>query len=52
MVQELLGENPPRVVKGVATGSREHKWLDVAGGPFARGEGVFSSGADHVVLPS
>ena len=41
MVQDMLGENPPRVVKGVATGSREHKWLDASGGPFARGEGVF-----------
>ena len=49
LVQELLNERPPRVVKGVAEGSREHKWLDSPFGPFAQGKGQFSKGAD---LPS
>lgn len=46
LVQELLNERPPRVVKGVAEGSREHKWLDSPFGPFALGKGQFGKGAD------
>ncbi|MGI9282438.1 MAG: AAA family ATPase [Endozoicomonas sp.] len=48
MVQALLSERPPRLVKGVAKGSRDHKWLDSSMGPFAKGKGEFSEGADSV----
>ncbi len=46
MVQELLSVRPPVLVKGMASGSKEDKWLDVPDGPFARGEGDFVHGAD------
>ncbi|MBF0178364.1 MAG: AAA family ATPase [Magnetococcales bacterium] len=46
LVQYLL--NDRRLVKGVASGSREPKWLDVPDGPFARGCGTFEHGADGV----
>ncbi|WP_395461539.1 AAA family ATPase [Wolbachia endosymbiont (group A) of Therophilus tumidulus] len=43
LAQILLNEN--KVVKGMATDSKEDKWLDIATGPFARGEGEFKLGA-------
>ncbi len=46
MVQSLLNEHPPRLVKGMAAHSKEHKWLDVRSGAFAQGKGVFGQGAD------
>jgi hypothetical protein len=45
MVQELLNKRPPILVKGMAEGSKELKWLDVPTGPFARGVGQFVHGA-------
>ncbi len=45
-VQTLLNEHPPRLVKGMAAHSKEHKWLDVRSGAFAQGKGVFGQGAD------
>ena len=32
---------------GMASGSKEDKWLDVPTGPFARGVGQFVFGADE-----
>jgi len=49
MVQELLAARPPMLVKGMASGSKEDKWLDVPTGPFARGVGEFVHGADEGV---
>ena len=46
MVQDLLSARPPVLVKGMASGSKEDKWLDVPTGPFARGVGEFVHGAD------
>ncbi len=46
MVQDLLNEHPPLLVKGMATGSKEDKWLDVPTGPFAQGVGEFVLGAE------
>ncbi|WP_201772731.1 AAA family ATPase [Endozoicomonas numazuensis] len=48
MVQELLSERPPRVVKGTLMGSKEHKWLDSPWGPFADGKGRIEEGADRL----
>ena len=48
MVQEMLNERPPRLVKGVVKGSRESKWLDSPFGEFAKGNGEFSVGADRL----
>ena len=45
MAQELLNEGV--LVKGMASGSKEDKWLDVPTGPFARGVGEFVHGADE-----
>jgi len=45
LVQELLNARPPILVKGMAEGSKELKWLDVPAGPFARGVGQFIHGA-------
>jgi len=45
LVQALL--NAGRLVKGRAQGSKENKWLDVQGGPFAIGDGKFRLGADE-----
>jgi len=45
LVQELLNGRPPILVKGMAEGSKELKWLDVPAGPFARGVGQFVHGA-------
>ena len=47
MVQDLLSARPPVLVKGMASGSKEDKWLDVPTGPFARGVGEFVHGADE-----
>ncbi|WP_353276154.1 AAA family ATPase [Wolbachia endosymbiont (group A) of Pipizella viduata] len=44
IVQELLQAR--KLVKGMATGSKEDKWLDIPSGPFARGVGKFSCGAE------
>lgn len=44
IVQELLQTR--KLVKGMATGSKEDKWLDIPSGPFARGVGKFSCGAE------
>ena len=44
MVQDLLNESV--LVKGMAAGSKEDKWLDVPNGPFAKGVGEFVLGAD------
>ncbi|NGZ29222.1 MAG: AAA family ATPase, partial [Magnetococcales bacterium] len=48
LVQQLMNERPPKLVKGMATGSHEPKWLDVPEGPFAKGCGEFVHGADDV----
>ena len=48
LVQQLMNERPSRVVKGMATGSHEPKWLDVPNGPFAKGCGEFVHGADDI----
>ncbi|MBF0311445.1 MAG: AAA family ATPase [Magnetococcales bacterium] len=48
LVQHLMNERPPKLVKGMATGSHEPKWLDVPEGPFAKGCGEFVHGADEV----
>ncbi|MBF0461284.1 MAG: AAA family ATPase [Magnetococcales bacterium] len=48
LVQQLMNERPPRLVKGMATGSHEPKWLDVPNGLFANGCGEFVHGADNV----
>lgn len=45
LVQEMLNARPPILVKGMAEGSKELKWLDVPAGPFARGVGQFVHGA-------
>ena len=45
MAQELLNDGV--LVKGMASGSKEDKWLDVPTGPFARGVGEFVHGADE-----
>ena len=47
MAQELLNRRPPVLVKGMASGSKEDKWLDIPSGPFARGVGEFVHGADE-----
>lgn len=44
IVQELLQAR--KLIKGMATGSKEDKWLDIPSGPFARGVGKFSCGAE------
>ncbi|MBA8752918.1 AAA family ATPase [Wolbachia endosymbiont of Drosophila innubila] len=44
IVQELLQTR--KLVKGMATGSKEDKWLDIPSGPFARGVGKFSCRAE------
>ncbi len=43
LAQELLNER--KIVKGMATNSKEDKWLDIKTGSFARGEGKFKLGA-------
>ena len=48
LIQTLISERPPRLVKGVAKGSRDHKWLDSPRGNFALGKGTFAEGADRV----
>jgi len=45
LVQDLLNARPPVLVKGMAEGSKELKWLDVPTGPFAQGVGQFIHGA-------
>ena len=45
MVQEQLNEQV--LIKGMAAGSKEDKWLDIPSGPFARGVGEFVHGADE-----
>jgi len=45
MAQDLLNDGV--LVKGMASGSKEDKWLDVPTGPFARGVGEFVHGADE-----
>ncbi|WP_264953855.1 AAA family ATPase [Wolbachia endosymbiont (group A) of Endotricha flammealis] len=45
IVQELL--QAKQIVKGMANGSKEDKWLDVKTGPFARGVGKFTHGAEN-----
>nr|WP_264685367.1 MULTISPECIES: AAA family ATPase [unclassified Wolbachia] len=47
IVQELL--QTKKLVKGMSTGSREDKWLDVREGPFARGVGKFTHGAEGII---
>ncbi|WP_265022335.1 AAA family ATPase [Wolbachia endosymbiont (group B) of Ischnura elegans] len=44
IVQELLQAR--KLVKGMAAGSKEDKWLDIPTGPFARGIGKFNCGAE------
>ncbi len=44
MVQELL--QVKQLVKVMSTGSKEDKWLDIPTGPFARGIGKFTPGAE------
>ncbi len=46
LVQELLNEKPPRIVKGTLKDSKELKWLDSPWGDFANGKGVIVPGAD------
>ncbi|WP_264688457.1 AAA family ATPase [Wolbachia endosymbiont (group A) of Sympetrum striolatum] len=48
IVQELL--QAKQIVKGMANGSKEDKWLDVKTGPFARGVGKFIHGAEIISL--
>ena len=43
MVQTLIDTN--RIVKAMALGSKSKKWLDVPDGPFAEGDGEFTTGA-------
>ena len=45
MAQELLNDGV--LVKGMAAGSKEDKWMDVPCGPFSRGVGEFILGADE-----
>ncbi len=45
IVQELL--QAKQIVKGMANGSKEDEWLDVKAGPFARGVGKFTHGAEN-----
>ena len=45
MIQTLLNEGV--LVKGMAAGAKEDKWLDVPNGPFAKGIGEFALGADE-----
>jgi len=47
MIQDLLNRRPPALIKGMASGSKEDKWLDIPTGPFARGVGQFVHGADE-----
>ena len=49
LVQDLLNERPPRLVKGKTSGSKSDKWLDVPDGPFAQGVGEFQFGAEEVL---
>ena len=44
-VQTLLNEGV--LIKGMAAGAKEDKWLDVPNGPFAKGVGEFALGADE-----
>ena len=46
LVQELLNEKPPRIVKGTLKDSKELKWLDSPWGEFASGRGIIAPGAD------
>lgn len=46
LVQSLL--NDRILVKGMAEGSKELKWLDVPAGPFAHGVGRFVHGAHEI----
>ncbi|WP_395462942.1 AAA family ATPase [Wolbachia endosymbiont of Cantharis cryptica] len=46
MIQELLQVR--QLVKGMSTGSKEDKWLDVITGPFACGVGKFTHGAEDL----
>lgn len=46
IVQELL--QAKQLVKGMSTGAKEDKWLDVITGPFARGVGQFTPGAEDL----
>ncbi|WP_353286632.1 AAA family ATPase [Wolbachia endosymbiont (group A) of Anthophora plumipes] len=43
IVQELL--QAKQLVKGMSTGAKEDKWLDIPTGPFAKGKGDFNLGA-------
>ena len=43
MVQTLIDQ--ARIVKATAGGSKSKKWLDVPGGPFAEGDGEFTTGS-------
>lgn len=45
MAQELLNDGV--LVKGMAAGSKEDKWMDIPCGPFSRGVGEFILGADE-----
>ena len=47
LVQDLLNEHPPRIVKGTLKGSKELKWLDSPWGDFANGKGEILPGADR-----
>ncbi len=44
IVQELL--QAKQLVKGMSTGAKEDKWLDIPTGPFACGIGKFTLGAE------
>jgi hypothetical protein len=48
IVQEILQARPTRLVKGMSAGSKEDKWLDIPTGPFARGIGKFTPGAEDL----
>ncbi|MCM1001843.1 AAA family ATPase [Wolbachia pipientis] len=43
LAQSLLNER--KIIKGMATHSKEDKWLDIPTGPFAKGKGDFNVGA-------
>lgn len=43
LAQSLLNER--KIIKGMATHSKEDKWLDIPTGPFAKGKGDFNLGA-------
>lgn len=49
MTQRLIDQG--KIVKCVAGGSRIPAWLDVPGGLFARGDGMFETGAAQDVNP-